>query len=134
MFELLDAFKKKEFIRDLKLCKTLMEDKEYPWILLIPMRDNIMQINQLSEEDSVQLMKEIRIASKIMNELFDSERLNIAAIGNKTPQLHIHIISRKSSDSLWPKTVWGMQMKKLTDSEKIDRADKIRESFSKIEL
>jgi diadenosine tetraphosphate (Ap4A) HIT family hydrolase len=130
-FELLDTFKKKDQIIDLKLCKVLMEDKEYPWILLIPTRANITQINQLSEGDSIQLIKEINFSSNIMEKLFETDRLNIAAIGNKTPQLHIHIIARKKNDPLWPKTIWGQPMKNLEISEKIKRLNLLKNEFSK---
>ncbi|GHT92337.1 hypothetical protein FACS1894122_06050 [Alphaproteobacteria bacterium] len=106
-----------------------MEDKEFPWILLIPRRANIRQMNQLNEKDRVQLMDEITIASNIMEKLFPADILNVAAIGNKTPQLHIHIICRHQDDFLWPEVVWGREMKKLTDKEQLVRADLIRAGF-----
>lgn len=128
-FELLDTFKKKELIAELPLCSVVMEDKEFPWVLLIPRRANILQINQLTSEDQIQLMKEIDFVSDIMEKLFPCDRLNVAAIGNKTPQLHVHIICRTETDSLWPETVWGQQMRKLTSEEAHTRAEKIREVF-----
>ena len=128
-FELIEAFRTKAHIIDLKLCKVLMEDKIFPWILLIPMRENVLQMNQLSEEDSLQLMKEINFASNIMESLFPTDRLNVAAIGNKSPQLHIHIICRTKGDSLWPETVWGQKMEKLSESEISKRSDLIKKAF-----
>lgn len=130
-FELLNYFKKKEFIIDLKLCKVLMEDKSYPWILLIPMKNDITQINQLSEDDSLQLMREINFASNVMEKIFKTDRLNVAAIGNKTPQLHIHIISRTKDDALWPETIWGQNIEKLSESDRISRYTLIKEEFEK---
>lgn len=130
-FELLNDFKTKDFIVDLKLCKVLMEDKVYPWILLIPMKNDITQINQLSEDDSFQLIKEINFASNVMEKIFKTDRLNVAAIGNKTPQLHIHIISRTKDDPLWPETIWGQNIEKLSESDRISRSTLIKEEFEK---
>ncbi len=128
-FELLDTFKKKELIAELGLCTVVMEDKEFPWVLLIPRRRDILQINRLTSEDQILLMKEINFVSDIMEELFPCDRLNVAAIGNKTPQLHIHIICRTKNDALWPETVWGQPMRKLTPEEAHVRAEKIRKAF-----
>lgn len=130
-FELLEAFKKKDFIIDLSLCTVLMEDKEFPWILLIPRRPNLKQMNHLILQDQATLMKEITFASNIMEKLFPTDILNVAAIGNKTPQLHIHVISRNKNDSLWPEVVWGKNMKKLTEEEKNERIMKIQIGFQK---
>ncbi len=128
-FELLDTFKKKILIAQLDLCSVVMENKEFPWILLIPRVPNVTQINQLSVEQQSILMKEIDFCSNIMEKLFDCDRLNVAAIGNETPQLHIHIICRTKSDSLWPETVWGQEMRILSDKEAQNRAEKLISTF-----
>lgn len=128
-FELIESFKKKDFVIDLKLCKVLMEDKVFPWILLIPQRENVTQMNQLSEADSLQLMKEINFSTNIMERIFPTDRINVAAIGNKTPQLHIHIISRTQNDPLWPETIWGQKMDKLSEQEREKRLDCLKKAF-----
>ena len=128
-FQLLPTFQKKTKICDLKLSTVIMEDKEFPWLLLIPRVADVVQMNQLSEQDQLQLMKEINFCSSIMEELFECDRLNVAAIGNKTPQLHVHIICRTEKDSLWPETVWGQPMTRLSQEENDARADKIRKKF-----
>lgn len=133
-FQLLESFQKKSPIAELELCSVRMEDKEYPWILLIPRIENVVQINQLSIEQQQQLMKEINLCSNIMESLFECDRLNIAAIGNKTPQLHVHIICRTKSDPLWPETVWGKEMRRLTPEENKERADLIIKAFKKIDI
>lgn len=129
-FVLLDAFKSKEHICDLGLCTVLMENKEFPWLFLVPMRNNIRQIHQLSELDQAQLMREINQACVIMDGLFSPEVLNVASIGNKTPQLHIHIIARSTNDSLWPEAVWGRPMRRLESDEIIARKKMIQSGFS----
>ncbi|MDO4975021.1 MAG: HIT domain-containing protein [Alphaproteobacteria bacterium] len=133
-FELIDAFKKKDFIVDLKLCRVLMENKIFPWILLIPRKANITQMNQLSELESFQLIKEINFATNIMEKTFPTDRINVAAIGNKSPQLHIHIISRTKDDPLWPETIWGQKMDLLDDIEKENRVYLLKNAFANSDL
>ncbi|MBQ7673272.1 MAG: HIT domain-containing protein [Alphaproteobacteria bacterium] len=130
-FQLLETFKKKTLITELDLCSVIMEDKEFPWILLIPRVENVVQINQLSVEQQLQLAKEINFCSNLMEGLFDCDRLNVAAIGNKTPQLHVHIICRTETDSLWPETIWGREMRRLSYEENKDRANMIIKAFNK---
>lgn len=97
----------KIFIIDLPLCKVLLEnEKHYPWILLVPQRPNISRIMDLASSDQLQLFKELDQAQKIIWDLFQPTQLNVAAIGNKTPQLHIHVIGRFSNDPAWPGTIW----------------------------
>ncbi|MDR2794608.1 MAG: HIT family protein [Holosporaceae bacterium] len=129
-FFLWDAFKSKELITELSLCTVLLEDKEFPWLLLIPRRPNIRQMNQLGPEDRHMLMDEITAASNLMEQLFPTDMLNVAAIGNKTPQLHVHVICRHKNDSLWPEVIWGREIKKLSPEELLDRAKFIREAWN----
>ena len=125
-FQLLDTFKKKIKICDLKLSTVILEDKEFPWILLIPRIDNVKQINHLSIEDQLQLTREINLCSCVMEELFECDRLNVAAIGNKTPQLHVHIICRSEKDHLWPETILGKRMNNISSEEAENRTSLIR--------
>lgn len=107
MFELHPNLARKTFIIDLPLCRVLLEDeKNYPWIFLVPRRENISRIIDLEQEDQLQLLKELDWAQKVIWEQFKPVQLNVAAIGNKTPQLHIHVIGRRTDDPAWPGTVW----------------------------
>ncbi len=130
-FSLVDSFKSKTFIIDLKLCRVLMEDNELPWIFLVPRRSDITEIYHLSNDESMQLMHEIIAASNVMKKLFNSDKLNVASIGNKVSQLHIHIISRSVCDAFWPETVWGQKTKALTEKQKNDRRDLLVSAFNK---
>jgi diadenosine tetraphosphate (Ap4A) HIT family hydrolase len=106
-FELHPNFFKKEFIADLPLCRVLLEnDSHYPWIFLIPRRQNVSKIMDLEQADQFQLLHELDLAQKILWNSFELTQLNVAAIGNKTPQLHVHVIGRRSTDPAWPCTVW----------------------------
>lgn len=98
---------KKIFITDLPLCRVLLEDeKHYPWLFLVPRQANISRIMDLSPSDQLQLMKELDVVQRVMWKEFQPTQLNVAAIGNKTPQLHIHVIARYATDPAWPNTVW----------------------------
>lgn len=106
-FELHPNLVKKIFIADLPLCRVLMEDEQhYPWLFLVPRRPNISRIMDLPPSDQLLLITELDFVQKMMWEEFQPAQLNVAAIGNKTPQLHIHIIARDLDDPAWPNTVW----------------------------
>ena len=94
-------------ITDLKLCSIRLHDNsKFPWVILIPKRNNITDISDLNSKDQILLMKEIVHISKIMKKLFKTSKLNVEKIGNIVPQLHIHIIARNIKDSSWPLSVW----------------------------
>lgn len=119
-FELVPSLAKKHYIMDLKLSVVLFENnKLYPWIFLIPKRNNIKNMTFLTLEERLQLMKEIAIAEKVMLNLFPCDQTNVAMIGNKTPQLHVHIICRKQDDPDWPGTVWGNKREPYSSDEEI---------------
>ncbi len=106
-FELHANLASKTHVADLPLCSVLLEDEvHYPWILLVPRRVNVARVMDLLPDDQLKLMQELDLAQKVMWESFQPTQLNVAAIGNKTPQLHIHVIARFASDPAWPNTVW----------------------------
>ena len=131
-FTLVEGLAQKDFIIDLKLSKVLMEKKKgFPWIFLVPQKSNITQMNQLSREDQIQLMNEITLASNIMEKLFPCDRINVAAIGNMTPQLHVHVICRTKNDTYWPDICWNKPMEDLSQNEREEMIKKIRTEFEK---
>ena len=96
------------YIIDLKLSKLLlMNDSNYPWFILVPTRKNITELYELEKKDRLELNSEIDIISKKLSIHFDAKKMNIAALGNIVPQLHIHIIVRKENDAAWPNPVWN---------------------------
>ena len=91
------------------LCRLLLvNDDNYPWFILVPRRADVSEVFQLSEEDQLQLMKESNGLSALLAEHFQADKLNVAALGNMVPQLHIHHIVRYKNDIAWPKPVWGV--------------------------
>lgn len=97
-------------IYDLPLSKVLMiNDAAYPWFVLVPRVDGIKDAYELSAKDHAQLTRESRALCKALMDVFNGEKLNVAALGNMTPQLHIHHIVRFKTDPAWPGPVWGVQ-------------------------
>tara|TARA_E500000081_G_C6107988_1_gene341107 strand:+ start:96 stop:506 length:411 start_codon:yes stop_codon:yes gene_type:complete len=98
------------FVCDLSLCRVLlMNDSQFPWLILVPMKNDIAEIIDLSEEEQITLLKESALASKAMQSLFSPLKLNVAALGNVVRQLHVHHVARFENDCSWPKPVWGNQ-------------------------
>lgn len=86
----------------------LLNDSRYPWFVLVPRRENITEIYQLSEADQQLLLQESSRLGRAMMEDFNGDKLNIGALGNLVPQLHLHHIVRYKNDEAWPGPVWGM--------------------------
>jgi diadenosine tetraphosphate (Ap4A) HIT family hydrolase len=85
----------------------LMNDRRFPWLILVPARSGAVEIVDLDPADRAQLIEEIAITSAALRELFHAEKLNVAALGNVVAQLHVHVIARFERDDAWPKPVWG---------------------------
>ncbi len=109
------------------LCQIrLINDSNYPWVLLVPEREGLAEIHQLSIEDRCLLAEESAFLSAILADLFEADKMNIAAIGNRVPQLHVHHIVRYKTDPAWPAPVWGeLPMKPYSDEALEETADKI---------
>lgn len=97
-------------ITDWPLCKVLlMNDANYPWFILVPRVDGVKESIDLNEQQQLQLMQESAQLQKLLKDVFSPDKLNVAALGNMVPQLHIHHIARYKSDIAWPKPVWGLK-------------------------
>ena len=122
--------KSSHYITELKLCSIRLHDtSKFPWVILIPKRNKITDISELNFKDQILLIREIVFVSKVMKKLFKTSKLNIEKIGNIVPQLHIHIISRKKTDSSWPLSVWVVKGKKYSAKNLKDVLNKIRTAF-----
>ncbi|MBF0355246.1 MAG: HIT domain-containing protein [Alphaproteobacteria bacterium] len=86
----------------------LMNDSNWPWLILVPEKPAISELHQLSAAERMVLIEEIAYVSEIMERLFTPSKMNVAALGNMVPQLHIHVIARYQDDLAWPKPVWGV--------------------------
>jgi diadenosine tetraphosphate (Ap4A) HIT family hydrolase len=95
-------------IGDLSLCSALLlDDARFPWFVLVPRRAGVTELTDLSDQDAATLMGEIRVATRVMLELAKPDKVNLGALGNVVPQLHVHVVGRFLSDPAWPGPVWG---------------------------
>lgn len=92
----------------LGLCAVrLMNDRRFPWLILVPERSGARELFALPRESRDALMEEIAVVSAAMADLFAPDKLNIAALGNVVEQLHVHVVARYRTDVAWPGPVWG---------------------------
>lgn len=93
---------------ELPLCEVrLMDDANHPWLILIPRVPDAIEIIDLTPAQRTQLSHEIDAAARAIKTLFNPDKLNVAALGNLVPQLHVHVIARYRDDIAWPRPVWG---------------------------
>lgn len=113
---------------DLPLSRVLLlDDHRFPWLLLVPRRAGITEIHQLSAEDRAQLIEEIAATSQVLSEHFEATRMNVADIGNKAPQLHVHVVARREDDASWPDVVWSREREPYPAEALARRVAEIRE-------
>jgi diadenosine tetraphosphate (Ap4A) HIT family hydrolase len=108
-------------VGDLALCRVVaINTADYPWLILVPRRAGVTEIADLGG-DAGPLMDEIALASRVLKRVTRCDKLNIAAIGNIVPQLHVHIVARRKDDPLWPKPIWGAAPPQAGDAEDFAR-------------
>jgi len=114
----------------LALCHLLlMNDANYPWFILVPDREGISEAFQLSEADQSLLQAESSRLGEFLMQQFEGDKLNIAALGNVVPQLHVHHIVRYKNDIAWPKPVWGLHPAKPYTPDRLDEIKALMRSF-----
>ena len=98
-----------DLVTDLALCRVLLKDDvRWPWLILVPRRADLVELHHLSASDAAILMMEIRRASVAIAAVAGVAKVNIGALGNEVPQLHIHVVGRWPGDPAWPGPVWGV--------------------------
>ncbi len=95
----------------------LKNDKSWHWLYLVPAREGIREIYDLTAADQSLLVSEIARAAKAINDLFAPDKINTAALGNMVPQLHVHIFGRYNNDPAWPKPVWAVDVPEIPYSD-----------------
>lgn len=94
---------------DLSLSRLLlMNDARFPWLILVPRREGLRELHALADADYHTVTGEIRHVSQCLQRITNADKMNVAALGNMVPQLHIHIIARRMQDAAWPKPVWSV--------------------------
>ncbi|MFC0669347.1 HIT family protein [Azotobacter chroococcum] len=95
-------------IGDFPLCRLLlMKDARYPWFVLVPRREEVVELFQLDAEDQRTLWQETCELAETLKDTFGADKMNVAALGNVVSQLHMHVIVRRRDDDAWPAPVWG---------------------------
>ncbi len=97
-----------DFIGDLPLCRVLMtNDSRWPWLVLVPRRENLVELTDLDAADRALLIEEAALAASWLKRHAKADKVNIGALGNVVRQLHVHVIARTARDPAWPGPVWG---------------------------
>ncbi len=111
----------------------LMNNSLYPWVILVPKRIGVTEIIDLELPERIVLMEEIASASKVMKDTYWPDKINVAALGNVVPQLHVHVIARFKTDEVWPQPIWGKGSKPYTDNGIREAVEILRREFGKVE-
>ena len=98
----------------------LHRDANYPWVILVPKRVGVSEIHHLAEDDQLQLIRESSHLAEVMTSIFAPKTMNIAALGNMVPQLHVHHVARFENDLAWPGAIWGKAPAKNYDEETLN--------------
>ena len=116
---------------ELPLCEVrLMDDANHPWLVLVPRVADMVEIIDLDAAQRAQLTADIDAASRALKALFKPDKLNVAALGNMVPQLHVHVIARYRSDIAWPRPVWGAgNARSYAPEELVERINALRKAL-----
>ena len=97
------------FVADWPICRVLlMNDARFPWLILVPRKNDLRDFDDVAVADKQSFYEEIEIASRALREITNAKKMNVAALGNMVPQLHVHVVARFSNDVAWPAPVWGV--------------------------
>lgn len=118
-------------VLDWPLCKLLlMNNEKVPWFILVPRVDGVEELHELGGNQQFQLLQEIELASSYLQHVYKPHKLNVAAIGNKVRQLHIHVVARQEDDACWPEPVWGnLQPQPYTDEQLDELVAELRKAL-----
>lgn len=95
-------------VGDFPLCRLLlMNDRQYPWFILVPRREDVSELFQLDASDQQALWQETTGLAELLKDTFAADKMNVATLGNMVSQLHMHVIVRRRDDAAWPAPVWG---------------------------
>jgi diadenosine tetraphosphate (Ap4A) HIT family hydrolase len=116
----------------LALCRVgLLNDSTYPWLVLSPMLPGLRDLHDVPAAHHGALMAEITRASRALQQLYAPDKINVAALGNVVPQLHVHVIARFRGDPAWPKPVWGQVPARSYEKAALDELlDRLRPRLS----
>lgn len=123
-------------VTQLPLCLVLlMNDRQFPWLVLVPQRDALRDLDELSEADFDLFQRELRTACAVLRSRYAPFKLNVASLGNQVPQLHVHVIGRFEVDAAWPRPVWGVVPRSPFPPDQLEReVSAVRQAFHSAEV
>ena len=116
---------------DLTLCRVLlMNDRRFPWLILVPRREGLRDFDDVAAAEKAHFHSEIDLASAVLRAATGAEKMNVAALGNMVPQLHVHVIARFAADAAWPSPVWGVgKAEPYAEAEAAALAEKLAQAL-----
>ena len=120
------------FVTKLNLSQVrLSHDARFPWLILIPEIAGLKELHDIPDQKQAIVQKEVNFCSAALQELTSADKMNVAALGNLVPQLHIHVIARRQDDSAWPQPVWSTGEAKPYEEENLAKlVNKLRQRLS----
>lgn len=107
-------------VGDFPLCRLLlMNDRQYPWFILVPRREDVSELFQLDAGDQLALWQETTGLAELLKDTFAADKMNVATLGNMVSQLHMHVIVRRRDDAAWPAPVWGKHAAQPYNEEQV---------------
>jgi diadenosine tetraphosphate (Ap4A) HIT family hydrolase len=103
------------------LAVRLIDDARFPWLLIVPMVENVSELHQLDAQTYAAAMDMARRCGVVLKDAFAADKINTAAIGNMVAQLHIHVVARSRDDAAWPGPVWGAGTMQRLDPAEAER-------------
>ena len=118
-------------VASLPLCDVrLMNDARYAWLVLVPRRGDVVEVNDLNQDDQARLWREVNLASRALRAVAPCDKLNLGALGNIVRQLHVHVVARLEGDAAWPGPVWGQGHAQPHDEAALhERLAALRDAF-----
>jgi diadenosine tetraphosphate (Ap4A) HIT family hydrolase len=115
------------FVCDFEISKLLlMNNSNYPWFILVPRKNNLVELTDLSFDEQTKILREINLVAEILQKKFKPYKLNIATLGNVVRQLHIHVIGRFIDDKVFPKPVFGDEIRKYEHQQALQLIEEIK--------
>jgi diadenosine tetraphosphate (Ap4A) HIT family hydrolase len=120
------------FVVDWPLCRLLlMNDARFPWCILVPRRAGVREIYELGTADRTRLLEESCTLGRALMQAFEGDKLNVAALGNVVPQLHLHHVVRHVGDATWPAPVWGTPARAYAEAERAERLAMLKTALAR---
>ena len=121
-----------ELVESFGLCQLrMMKDSRWPWFMLVPQRNDVSELFELTPLDQALLTFETNMVAAALKKATGAEKINVAAIGNIVRQLHVHIVARSEGDPNWPGPIWGFgQAEAYDDAARQLLIDRLTENLA----